>query len=321
MTRLTELIALVHQKLTHWLHTAVTSLPNAVVAILVLVCTYFVSGWIRRLSERGLNKVIHNAALVHLIGTAIRFAAFAAGLLLALNILALDRAVVSLLAGVGVVGLALGFAFQDMAANLISGVALVVKRDKPFKVGDLIETNGVQAFVTEINLRDTELRTFDGQAVFMPNSAIFKAQVKNYSLLGSRRVVVKLGVSYGDDLDKIESVLLEVVKGLPDLHPEKKPDVAFIGFGDSGIDAQVRFWVKYPGVDVVVAKHRLIKGIKAAMDANGMIIPFPIRTLDFDIRGGKTLASMLESSNDAEPAAAPVKNGNGNKGPAPISIR
>ncbi len=316
MDKITELFAIIHEKLTHWLHTAAAFLPNAVAAAAILFCTYFVSGWIRRLADRGLNRVIHNAALVHLLGTVVRFIAFAGGLILALNILALDRAVFSLLAGVGVIGLALGFAFQDMAANLISGVALVMKRDKPFKVGDLIETNGVQAFVTEINLRDTELRTFDGQAVFIPNSAIFKAQVKNYSLLGSRRVVLKLGVSYGDDLDEIERVLLEVVNGLPDLHPETKPDVAFVDFGDSAIDAQVRFWVKYPGVDVVVAKHRLIKGIKAAMDAHGLVIPFPIRTMDFDIRGGKTLASMLSAPLGAAPAS---KNGNGKSAPQPRS--
>jgi small conductance mechanosensitive channel len=101
-------------------------------------------------------------------------------------------------------------------------------------------------------------------------------------------------------------VLLDVVNSLDDLHPDHAPDVNFTGFGDSSINAVVRFWVAYPPVDVVAAKSAAIIAIKRAFDANDLSIPFPIRTLDFDIRGGMTLPEALAASrgpNGAEKAA------------------
>jgi small conductance mechanosensitive channel len=306
MANLSKLFEMLVAKLHHWMEIIVLSLPNAAVALLVVVLTVWLTRPLRGAAVKVLGRAIHNDGLVELLATAIRVIAVCLGLIVALNVLSLDRAVLSLLTGVGVVGLALGFAFQDMAANLISGVALVVRSDKPFKVGDLIETGDLRAFVTEINLRDTELRTFDGQAVFIPNSSIFKNQLTNFSLLGSRRVAIDVGVSYGDDLEKARRVLLDVVNSLDDLHPDHAPDVNFTGFGDSSINAVVRFWVAYPPVDVVAAKSAAIIAIKRAFDAHDLSIPFPIRTLDFDIRGGMTLPEALAASrgpNGAEKAA------------------
>ncbi len=296
MPKLLTLLDLLKNKLEHWLDAVVLSLPNAAIAALVLVVSWFVSRLVRKGAANGLQRFVHNVALVNLLATVIRVVVFVGGFIIALNVLALDRAVLSLLTGVGVIGLALGFAFQDMASNLISGVALVLRSDRPFKVGDLIETNGMRAFVTQINMRDTELRTFEGQAVFIPNSSIFKNQLTNFTLLGSRRVVLFVGVSYGDDLSKIESVLMSVLKQLDMLHPSKAPDVSFTEFGDSSIKTMVRFWVEYPQVDVVVAKHKAIMAIKTAFKEHDLMIPYPIRTMDFGIRGGTELKSMLGPS-------------------------
>lgn len=304
MEKLVSLLDLLKDKLQHWLEVMVLSLPNAAIAALVLVVAWFVSGLVRKGVSKALHGFIHNVALVNLLSTAFRVAFFTVGLIVALNVLALDRAVLSLLTGVGVIGLALGFAFQDMAANLISGVALVLRSDRPFKVGDLIETNGMRAFVTQINMRDTELRTFEGQAVFIPNSSIFKSQLVNFTLLGTRRVVINLGVSYDDDLEKIERVLHEVLASL-EQHPVKKADVNFTEFGDSTITVMVRFWVDYPKVDVVVAKSKAIKAIKKAFDENELDIPFPIRTMDFGDRTGD-VKSMLEAPGSTK---APKSNG------------
>ena len=317
MTNLPALFDMVKDKLQHWLEIIVLSLPNAAIAAVILAASWVVTGLLRKLIARGLRRFIHNEGLANLLATLLRGVLLAGGVIIALNVLALDRAVLSLLTGVGVIGLALGFAFQDMASNLISGVALVLRPTKPFKVGDLIETNKLRAFVTQINLRDTELRTFEGQAVFIPNSSIFKNQLTNFTLLGTRRVIINLGVSYGDDLAKIEQVLKGVLETLDTLHPEKKSDVNFTEFGDSSITAMVRFWVEYPKTDVVVAKHKAIMAIKKAFDENDLLIPFPIRTMDFGIRGGEPLTKMLGDGHDAEPGGG--NGGNGAQGRAPTS--
>lgn len=305
MDNLSKLFEMLAAKLRHWMEIVILSLPNAAVALLVVLLTIWLTRPLRGAAAKLLSRAIHNDGLVELLATTIRVVAMCLGFIVALNVLSLDRAVLSLLTGVGVVGLALGFAFQDMASNLISGVALVVRADKPFRVGDLIETGDLRAFVTEINLRDTELRTLDGQAVFIPNSSIFKNQLINFSLLGSRRVSIDVGVSYGDDLEKARNVLLDVVNSLDYLHPDHTPDVNFTELGDSSINAVVRFWVACPSVDVMAAKSQAIMAIKRAFDANDLCIPFPIRTLDFGVRGGMTLPEALTMSRgDGSGAAA-----------------
>ncbi|XYI03508.1 mechanosensitive ion channel family protein [Sorangium sp. So ce1128] len=128
----------------------------------------------------------------------------------AFSILNLEKAATSLLAGAGIVGLALGFAFQDLAANFIAGVYLAVRF--PFREGDLIETNDTLGIAERIRIRSTTIRTLEGQAVMIPNKEIFTTKLINDSETGARRVDLSVGVSYGDDLDKVRRVALDAAR-------------------------------------------------------------------------------------------------------------
>ena len=123
--------------------------------------------------------------------------------LLYLSILQLDKAVTSILAGAGIIGLALAFAFQDIAANFISGIFISFR--KPIKLGDVVKINDYMGKVEQINLRDTIILTFQGQMVIIPNKDVFQSPIENYSLLGRRRLDLVVGVSYGDDLEKVKT--------------------------------------------------------------------------------------------------------------------
>jgi small conductance mechanosensitive channel len=214
------------------------------------------------------------------------------GLFGALSVLHLDKTVTSMLAGAGIIGLALGFAFQDIAANFLSGVVMAVQR--PLRTGELVETSGHLGVVEHIDLRTTELRNMQGLQVIVPNKDIFQSALINYTRNGSRRVDLSVGTSYGDDLEKVERITIEAVQGIGDLVPDKEVELFFNEFGDSSINHEVRFWIEAKG-----NKHyndmrsRAIKAIKAAYDREGIMIPFPIRTLDFGIKGGEKLDSML----------------------------
>lgn len=203
-------------------------------------------------------------------------------------------AIIVLLAGAGIVGLALGFAFQDIAANFISGIILVLR--KPIAIGDVISSNGHFGTVHAINLRATEVRTPQGQLVTVPNKEVFQQVLVNYSEAGRRRIDLSVGVSYGDDLEQVQRITLEAIRSLPNVMPEPEVVVWYTAFGDSSINFDVCYWVPFTRQsEYRTAVSEGIIAIKRAFDDNHITIPFPIRTLDFGIKGGERLTQVLET--------------------------
>ena len=290
---LTDIITELFDKLYAWIKQLVLILPNLLVALTVLIVAYATSAYVRRIVRSSLARITRNEALDRFLARLSQLAVLVLGLLIAINILKLDKAVFSLLAGIGVLGIALAFAFQDIAANFVAGIALVFRRDQPFKVGDIVETNGKTGTVQEINIRDSMIRTFQGQEIFIPNKLIFENEVTNYSFLGKRRIDLEVGVSYGDDLAKVKQVTETVITGLPNRLRDSGVEVFFTEFGSSSINLVARFWIEFSRqAQFLQARSEAILRVKAAYDKHEITIPFPIRTLDFGIKGGAPLSSM-----------------------------
>ncbi len=284
-------------KLTSWANTFAEMLPNLLVAILVVVLFWVVARFACSAAERALERVNTHAAARQLISNFLRVGILIAGVVVALGVLNLDKALASILAGAGIAGLAIGFAFQDLAGNIISGIGLAVNQKWPFKIGDIIETNGVFGVVDQIHLRTSIIRTLDAKMVVIPNKQIYQSPVVNYSVAGTRRVDVSCGISYGDDLEKVKKVVKEALSGLSTRDTSKDVEVFFEEFGGSSINFIGRFWVDYKRhPDFLDARSDAIIAIKRAFDENDIMIPFPIRTLDFGIRGGEKLEEMLPKS-------------------------
>lgn len=287
-------LELLKDKFQSWFESLILILPNLLIAIVITVVFYHVSKLVRKGIEKLLKRIIQNKALVSFLGTLTQTAVILLGFLVAIKIMKLDEALFSILAGVGIAGLAIGFAFQDVASNFIAGIALVFRKDYPFKVGDIVQTNDYLGTVKEINLRDTRIETFQGQSIFIPNKVIFENAVENFSLLNQRRVDLTVGVSYADDLQKAEDLAVEAVSSLEARLKEKDVELFYESFGDSSINFQIRFWIKFSKQpDFLKARSEAIKAIKASFDQNDITIPFPIRTLDFGIKGGETLSAMM----------------------------
>jgi small conductance mechanosensitive channel len=274
-------------KVMGWGDAAIVMLPNLVSALVTLLIFWIAAKLTSRAIKHPVRRATQNEALVNLVGIIAKVGLVLLGFVVGLSILKLDGAVASLLAGVGVIGLALGFAFQDIISNFVAGVFLAVR--KPFTVGDMVETSGYMASVEEINLRSTVLRTFQGQIVTLPNKDVFGSAIVNYSVTGGWRIEIPIGVSYGDDLDEVERVATEAIEQLDERDPQQPIQLWYTGFGTSSIDFSLRFWIKLPSQDFLTARHKAIKAVKKAFDQNGITIPFPIRTLDFGSVGGRTL--------------------------------
>jgi small conductance mechanosensitive channel len=269
-------------------------LPNALVALVVLVVSWFASRVLSKVMGNAVGRLSDNQQVTHLATVAARIAVFLTGVFIALSVLNLSGVVTSLLAGVGVIGLALGFAFQDIAANFIAGVLMALVR--PFQLGDLIRTGDHFGVVERVDLRATELRSLDGDRVLIPNRDVYNAPIVNYTETPHRRVEVTLGVAYSDDLRRTKEVVEEALRGVPHRIEGREPAVVFDAFGGSSIDFRARVWVSAASQsEFLSARSEAIVRIKEAMDAAGLHIPFPIRTLDFGAEsvGGERLDTVL----------------------------
>ncbi|MES1243288.1 MAG: mechanosensitive ion channel family protein [Acidobacteriota bacterium] len=290
---------LLARKLTGWGRAFVLALPNFLLAVGTVVAFWLLARAARNLVHRLLRRVSHSEQVTYLLAQGVYIAVLTAGMFAALGILGLQKTVASLLAGAGIIGLALGFAFQDIAANLMAGIYLSVRR--PFRRGHLIKTQDYFGIVQEVNLRWTEVLTQQGQLVLIPNKQVFENPIMNYTARGTRRVDITLGVSYGDDLEKARQVAIESLESLPGRLPDRPVEMFYEEFAESSIDFTIRFWIPFQSQkDYMAARSEAIVVLKKAFDAAGIQIPFPTRTLDFAVRGGETLEEV-EEVETAEP--------------------
>lgn len=266
--------------LLEWADYAVRMLPNLVLAVVVLGLGFVAARIVASLTDRGLRRVSSNVQVTSLLTVVARLSVTLLAVFGALAVLRLDGVVTSMLAGVGVIGLALGFAFQDIAANFMSGVMMAVSR--PFRVGDVVKTAEYSGTVEQVDLRATTLRSFSGERVLIPNKDVFNKAIINYTDTPARRVEVDVGVGYDDDLPTVRTVLRKALEGLAFREPDRDVEVFFSGFGGSSIDVSARVWLPTASdTSYLEARSLTVMAVKQALDEAGLHIPFPIRTLDF----------------------------------------
>lgn len=181
----------------------------------------------------------------------------------------------AILGAAGIAGIAIGFASQTSISNIISGLFLI--SEKPFAVGDLIQIGDTKGIVLSIDLLSVKLRTFDNQYIRIPNETLIKNQVTNVTRFPIRRLDIKLGVAYKEDLSKVREVLLDIAEKNPYCLDEPEPIVHLVNFGDSALELLFAVWcVK---TDYLELSAKIMQEIKERFDAEGVEIPFPHRTL------------------------------------------
>lgn len=278
--QISDLTKTLIEELTGWVHAAVALLPQLLIALVIVTLGWFGSRFAGRMVRRALDRFSSNAKANSLFATIATIAVFGGSIFVALGILGLDKTVASLLAGVGVIGLALGFAFQDIAANFMSGILMAFRHE--FRQGDIIRSNDFFGKVTRITLRSTHLRQFSGEEVIVPNKDVFSNPLVNMTTNGGRRVEVAVGVAYGSDLELVERATREAIETVPGRDEDKGTDVLFTGFGGSSVDLVARFWVPYTSqLDYLKAQSAAIVAIHTVYESHDIDIPFPIRTLRF----------------------------------------
>lgn len=272
-------LELIKTKLLNWVDDIIRLTPNVVLALLIMTVGVLVVRLVKKTSLKLFRKATDKQALIEIFWQITQLVIIILFGFVALSILGLDKTVTSVLAGAGVAGIALAFAFQDMAANFISGLFLAFK--SPFRINDIIHSGEHTGWVKQINLRDTVIRTFQGQRIIIPNRQIFQNPLENVTVSRQRRVDLEVGVHYNSDLEQVRTVAQNALKDLPNLIKDQPLNIFFTEFGDSSINLVAQFWLNDGAQPVfLLNRSEAIISIKKAFDREGINIPFPIRTLD-----------------------------------------
>jgi small conductance mechanosensitive channel len=246
-------------------------LPRVAAAAIILAVFWLGFRIIRRPLEATFLKMeIQEALRDLLIDKVCRYALMLVGVVMAADQLGIN--VGAALAGLGVAGIALGFAAQDSVANVIAGI--LIFWDKPFEVGDWIETESQYGKVSEITLRSTRIRTTRNTFVVIPNKRIIDATLENYSKHGAMRIDVPVGIAYKEDVSEARRVLLGSIGPMDGLSTAPPPDVVVTALGDSSVNLAVRVWIE-SGEHRRPVYSAILESCKLSLDQAGIQIPFP----------------------------------------------
>ncbi len=277
---LNESVKGIWDKLAAWLDSLILNLPNFILAAIVFFLFVLISKYVVKLLDRILRKKGTQDSIRQVSMKVIKAVVILVGFFIALGLLNLDKVLTSVLAGAGVVGLAIGLALQGTLNNTFSGVILSFLPE--IQIGDWVETNGFSGEVTEITLRNIVIKASDNNYVVIPNSKIVDEPFKNFTRTPRGRVFINCGVGYASDLEMVEKLTKEVIEKLFPQRGNEEVEFMYQEFGDSSINYVLRFWTDVSkNRDILIAQNKAIIEIKKAYDKEGINIPFPIRTIDF----------------------------------------
>lgn len=247
-------------------------LLNLTRAVILLAAGFLLANLLRRLTRRlTAERLPQQQAL--LARRLVYYLTLALFLVAGLHQLGFQLSV--LLGAAGVLSVAVGFASQTSASNLVSGLFLIF--EQPFQIGDVIQVGGTTGEVLSVDLLSVKLRTFDNIFVRLPNESLIKTEVRTLSRFPIRRADLEIGVDYQSDLELVRNTLLEVADRNPLCLDEPAPLLIFKGFGDSSMDLQFSVWATRE--NYLPLKTGIQEEIKNAFDERGIDIPFPHRTL------------------------------------------
>ncbi len=255
-------------------------LPNLVIAMVVIMICWLISGAVRAGIHRATTAHAHTHANVGIVlGRLAQWLVLFVGFLVALAIVAPSVKPANIVSVLGIGSVAIGFAFKDILQNFIAGVLLLLR--EPFKVGDQIIIKDFEGTVEDIDTRSTRIRTYDGRRVIIPNGELYTSSFTVNTAFGSRRTQYDIGIGYGDDVENARKVILDTLKRVPGVLSDPPPDAIVVDLAASTVNLRARWWTETPRKDVLEVQDRVLTEIKASLTKAGIDLPFPVQTLLF----------------------------------------
>ena len=252
---------------------AMLYVPKVFLAIITLIVGWIIINSLIRAFRKTLNKRNFDTSLTPFVATIL---SVLLKILLVISVASMiGIATTSFIAAIGAIGLAIGLALQGSLANFAGGILILLL--KPFKVGDVIEAQGVIASVTEIQIFHTILKSFDNKTIILPNGPLCNDNIINYSTEPTRTVEWIFGIGYDDDIDKAREIIREVVYNDERVLNQETPFINLAELGDSSMNFKVRAQVN--SADYWGVFFDKTEAVKKAFDKGGISIPFPQRDL------------------------------------------
>jgi len=261
-----------------WWDSFIENLPSLVAGLLIFIIGIIVARFLSRAVKRVLTRRGEDAELTMLITRLVRWTVVGLAIILALEQAGQD--VTALLTGLGILGFTVGFALQDISANLVSGILLLF--EQPFDIGDSIEVAGYAGTVKAINLRATEMLTWEGLLVIIPNQNVFTNTITNYSRISQRRIGLSVGVGYESDLQAVEKIALDAVKSVEGVKEDPAPFFTVDSFGDSAINTTVYYWYDTTDIRHPDQVNAGAVALKNSFGNAGIDSPYPIRSVKLE---------------------------------------
>lgn len=257
---------------------------NWVLAGIVIIVTVILAGFIKRVvGYRLARRQMHQEVLI-LTERTVYVGLIILGIIIAFRIVNIDLATLF-----GFIGLGVGLALKDLLSNFIAGVMILTQ--KKFKIGDYVRVETEIGKIVEIDSRTTQIKTFDGTNLIIPNSKMLSASIENYTANTFRRISFTVGVHYNTPLADCIKLIQVSVKKHEQIVPNPPVQVWVAEFADSAINLDIKFWIESTQPKFLV-RSEVMQQLKLDFDAAGIEIPFPIRTLALEGQDPKMMAAL-----------------------------
>ncbi len=288
----------------------IANLPIFLLAFFVFVLSWLLGRWISK-NRNFYRKIAPNYFIANLLGQITHLIFILFGLILALSIMDLTALLGTILGAAGIVGLAVGFAVRDTVENYIASILLSLRN--PFEVNDLVSIDGNEGNVVRLTARATILISLEGNHIRIPNSAVFKAIIVNFTRNSERRFHFDVGIDAEQDIQEAQALALKTLNSIEGVLLDPKPMITIEELGDFSVIMRIHAWMDQTNYSFLKVRSESIRLIKQAFDQANIVMPEPI----YQIKASRESSKMLtQTSNLASQEA--VTNTVPNDNPASI---
>lgn len=270
--------------------------PLLVVSLLILFLAWIVSRGVAALARRTLRTRIASPLLLQIVARALSIPVILIGLYLVLQVAGLTRLAITVLGGTGLIGIVLGLAFREIAANALASILLSIRN--PFRAGDWIRVGEHQGIVQNLNMRTTILLALDGNHVQIPNALVYNSIIENFSTNPNRRADFMVGIGYEDSLDAVQDVIVNVLRAHPAVLHDPEPGALVDELGSSTVNIRVQFWFDGKSYSIFKLRSALMRQVKRALQDTGVSMPDAAREIVFP--EGVPVQQVAAREGDAE---------------------
>lgn len=277
-------------------------LPGIVVGLVVVLLTGYAAKVAQRIVRRMTQRIVPSRSLQLLAVQVTRIGTWVVGIVIAAVIVFPDLRLGDIIGLLGLGSVAIGFAFQDIFKNFLAGILLLV--EEPFRLGDQVVMGDYEGTVESIKIRSTQLRTYTGEMVEIPNAIVFTNPVRVLTAYRCRRTDLDIGVDYTTPLPLAKQTFLNVINRADGVLSDPAPEVDVVGFGESSIDFKVRYWTTPQIAEVRRVKSQVAIALKTACDEAEISIPYPIRTVHLFDQAQFSESQRLANGSSARDASS-----------------